>query len=93
MPTTQSKPSLFERIRQSIRPPALRFGLFWLLLLLGLYLSGNRLLDNIELKTYDLRLLAHPARESHTDVAIVAIDEKSLAAWAAGPGVVPPWRN
>ncbi len=43
-----------------------------------MYLLGNPLLDVVELKTYDMRLRASSERAVR-DVAIAAIDEKSLA--------------
>jgi CHASE2 domain-containing sensor protein len=85
MPTPAAPPSFLARLQLALRPPARRIGLALLVLVLGLYLTGNRLLDSIELKTYDLRLLAHPATESSTSVAIVAIDEQSLAAIGRWP--------
>lgn len=85
MPTPAAPPSLFTRLQLALRPPARRIGLVLLVVVLGLYLTGNRLLDSIELKTYDLRLLAHPATETATSVTIVAIDEKSLAAIGRWP--------
>jgi len=60
-------------------------GLGLLGLVLGLYLVGNPLLDIIELKTYDFRLAMHPAPPGDPVVAIVAIDEKSLAAHGRWP--------
>ncbi|MEK7666358.1 MAG: adenylate/guanylate cyclase domain-containing protein, partial [Pseudomonadota bacterium] len=52
---------------------------------LGLYLVGNPLLDIIELKTYDIRLTMRPPPPGEPAVAIVAIDEKSLAAHGRWP--------
>src|SRR5688572_25104913 len=40
---------------------------------------GNPLLDVLELKTYDMRLLKLPKNPPHEDVSIAAVDEKSLA--------------
>jgi len=59
-------------------------GLVLLLLVAALYLLGNTLLDGIELKTYDMRLKAHPAT-GDTAVVIAAIDEQSLAALGRWP--------
>ena len=62
-----------------------RIGAVLLLAVLGLYLTGNSLLDLVELKTYDLRLRVHPAPAAETAVAIAAIDEKSLASLGRWP--------
>jgi adenylate cyclase len=48
-------------------------------LVLALYLVGIPLLDLLELKTYDMRLLSRPGGAGDAKVTIVAIDEKSLA--------------
>jgi len=68
-----------------VRISARTVGLVLLGLVLGLYLFGNPLLDIIELKTYDMRLAMRPAPAAETAVAIVAIDEKSLAAHGRWP--------
>ncbi|MEK7711873.1 MAG: adenylate/guanylate cyclase domain-containing protein [Pseudomonadota bacterium] len=60
-------------------------GLVLLGMVLGLYLVGNPLLDIIELKTYDIRLTMRPPPPGEPAVAIVAIDEKSLAAHGRWP--------
>ncbi len=56
-----------------------------MLLVMMLYLLGNALLDGVELKTYDMRLKAHPATAGTAAVAIAAIDEKSLTAFGRWP--------
>ena len=43
------------------------------------YVVGVPLLDLLELKAYDMRLLATADRKAPANVAIAAIDEKSLA--------------
>jgi len=48
------------------------------LVVLVLYFLGVRLLDLLELKTYDMRLLSAGTHLTTSDVAIAAIDEKSL---------------
>ncbi len=53
--------------------------------MLIMYLAGNHLLDALELKTYDMRLTAGGTRAPAGDVAIAAIDEKSLAAMGRWP--------
>lgn len=68
-----------------LRMSARGFGIGLVALVLGLYLFGNRLLDVIELKTYDMRQIMRPAPASESAVAIVAIDEKSLAALGRWP--------
>ena len=68
-----------------VRVSARTVGLVLLGLVLGLYLVGNPLLDIIELKTYDMRLAMRPAPPADTAVAIVAIDEKSLATHGRWP--------
>ena len=50
-----------------------------------LYLAGNSLLDILELKTYDMRLVAQDARHASGQVAIAAIDEKSLKQYGRWP--------
>jgi len=56
-----------------------------MLLVIMLYFLGNALLDDVELKSYDMRLKAHPATAGTTAVAIAAIDEKSLTAFGRWP--------
>lgn len=73
--------SASERWRASARP----VGIVLMLLVVAFYLLGNTLLDGIELKTYDMRLKAHPAAATGSAVAIAAIDEKSLAALGRWP--------
>ena len=68
-----------------LRVSARTVGLALLGVVLGLYLVGNPLLDIIELKTYDIRLAMRPAPPGDPAVAIVAIDEKSLAAHGRWP--------
>ena len=68
-----------------LRVTARTVGLALLGLVLGLYLIGNPLLDIIELKTYDIRLDMRPPPQGEPAVAIVAIDEKSLAALGRWP--------
>ncbi len=68
-----------------VRLSARTVGLILLGLVLGLYLFGNPLLDIIELKTYDIRLSMRLAPPGDPAVAIVAIDEKSLAAHGRWP--------
>lgn len=53
--------------------------------ILILYLSGNSLLDVLELKTYDMRLAAQDVRHASGQVAIAAIDEKSLKQYGRWP--------
>ncbi|HKQ30626.1 MAG TPA: adenylate/guanylate cyclase domain-containing protein [Burkholderiales bacterium] len=55
----------------------LGFGLTALVALL--YFWGNPLLDVLELKTYDIRLLRLPANPPKADISIAAVDEKSIA--------------
>ena len=62
-----------------------KVGLALTALLVILYILGNPLLDVLELKTYDMRLLAHPAAPGPTHVAIAAIDEKSLSVLGRWP--------
>lgn len=50
-----------------------------------LYIAGNPLLDAIELKTYDMRLLKLASKPSEDRIAIAAIDEKSIAALGRWP--------
>jgi adenylate cyclase len=61
------------------RPSAGLIGIWLTLGLLVVYLSGNTLLDVLELKTYDMRLLSAGARAPSGEVVIAAIDEKSLS--------------
>ena len=68
-----------------LRLTARTVGLVLLGLVLGFYLTGNRLLDGIEFKTYDLRMVSRPALVDEPAVAIVAVDEKSLAALGRWP--------
>jgi adenylate cyclase len=68
-----------------VRVAARRLGLALLALLLGLYVMDVPLLDVIELKTYDMRLHLTPPANPEPAVAIVAIDEKSLAAQGRWP--------
>ena len=69
----------------AFRVSASNIGFGLLILVLSLYLLGNRLLDIIELKTYDMRQAMRPAPASEPAVVIVAIDEKSLAALGRWP--------
>ena len=69
----------------SLHINARAIGLLLLALVLGLYLFGNRLLDIIELKTYDMRQTMRQAPVSEPAVAIAAIDEKSLVALGRWP--------
>lgn len=55
------------------------------LIILFMYLRGNQLLDTMELKTYDMRLLAGGIRTPTGEVVIGAIDEKSLASLGRWP--------
>lgn len=48
------------------------------LLILLLYLTGNQLLDTLESKTYDMRMVAEGVRKPNGDVVIASIDEKSI---------------
>ncbi len=48
------------------------------LLVLLLYLTGNQLLDTLENKTYDMRMVAEGVREPGGEVVIASIDEKSI---------------
>jgi len=47
-------------------------------IIITLYLYGNALLDTIELKTYDLRLVSRGSVEPSPTVLLAVIDEKSL---------------
>jgi adenylate cyclase len=59
-------------------------GMTMTLLVISLFLFGTSLLDLLELKTYDMRLRALPSAPSR-QVAIAAIDERSLAALGRWP--------
>src|SRR3990170_106058 len=72
-----------KRAARKIPPSLVGFGVT--LAVIFLYLAGNPLLDYLELKTYDMRLLALPARAPPNEVLIAAIDEKSLAALGRWP--------
>lgn len=72
-----------KRAARKIPPSLVGFGVT--LAVIFLYLAGNPLLDYLELKTYDMRLLALPARAPANEVLIAAIDEKSLAALGRWP--------
>ncbi len=50
-----------------------------------LYIVGNPLLDVLELKTYDMRMLNLASKPSGDQIAIAAIDEKSIAALGRWP--------
>jgi adenylate cyclase len=54
-------------------------GLLVTALVTAAYLVGVPLLDLLELKTYDMRLVASAPAQPPANVAIVAVDEKSLA--------------
>ena len=79
--TSPSTPAKSNTLRVSARS----IGLSLLVLVLGLYLFGSRLLDIIELKTYDMRQAMRPVVAEEPAVAIAAIDEKSLAALGRWP--------
>ncbi len=64
-------------------PKLLGIGLTLLVLLL--YIVGNPLLDTLELKTYDMRVLNLASAPPDEKIAIAAIDEKSLAALGRWP--------
>jgi len=86
MPKSLAKiPPASDAKGSRVRLTARTIGLLLLGLVLGSYLAGNRLLDSIELKTYDIRVMNRPAPAADTAVAIVAIDEKSLAALGRWP--------
>ncbi len=55
------------------------------LIILLIYLRGNQLLDAMELKTYDMRLVAQGTRVPSGEVVIAAIDEQSLATLGRWP--------
>ena len=67
-------PAVFQKIF-SVR----MIGLIVVALVTAAYLVGVPLLDLLELKTYDMRLLASSSAQPPTKVAIVAVDEKSLS--------------
>jgi len=83
---------LFSPLLASLRKTSFtprRLALALLSLVVALFLIGVSPLDQLELKTYDLRLMASSSSASEPRVAIVAIDEKSLAAeghwpWSRG---------
>jgi len=70
---------------RSRRFPARLLGLAITLLVLLLYAARNPLLEVLELKTYDMRLLSLPPNSPDDRIAIAAIDEKSLAALGRWP--------
>jgi adenylate cyclase len=76
VPDLRPRSSRFSFLAMS---SARRIGLVLLGLVLGFYMAGVRLLDNIELQTFDLRMRSHPATVDHDTVVIAAIDETSLA--------------
>jgi adenylate cyclase len=49
-----------------------------ILLVVALFLSGNPILDLIELKTFDLRFRSHGHLQPSVPVVMALIDEKSL---------------
>src|SRR5437764_11445622 len=61
----------------SIHPASLTFGTILFVILL--FQSGTPILDLIELKTYDLRLLSRGQLPPSPAVVMAVIDEKSLA--------------
>jgi adenylate cyclase len=61
------------------RFPTKLLGLALTALVTLLYFWGNPLLDVLELKTYDIRLLRLPANPPKNEITIAAVDEKSLA--------------
>src|SRR5437868_12821525 len=69
---------------RSKRFPTRLLGLAITLLVLVLYRAGNPLLEVLELKTYDMRLLSLRA-DPPQQIAIAAIDEKSLATLGRWP--------
>jgi adenylate cyclase len=68
---------LFASLPRTLSLPRLALAL--LALILALYFAGAPALDLAELETYDLRLRHAPANTAGQAVAIVAIDEPSLA--------------
>ncbi len=60
-------------------------GLALTALVLLLYNTGNPLLDVLELKTYDMRLLRLAPQPPDDRIVIAAVDEKSLAAFGRWP--------
>lgn len=75
-------PLLTKFIPRKLSPRSI--GLIVTGLVLVMYLLGNPLLDLLEFKTYDMRLKS-ARRAAPQDVAIVAIDEKSLATLGRWP--------
>lgn len=71
------------RWRRVLTPQRLSLATAFLVVLA--YLIGVPLLDVLEQKTYDQRLQSHATRAPKGDVAIVAIDEKSLARYGRWP--------
>ncbi len=70
---------------RSRRFPTRLLGLALTVVVLLLYLIGNPLLDVLELKTYDMRLLRLPPKSPEDRIAIAAIDEKSIATLGRWP--------
>lgn len=68
-----------SKVRRPRRFPTKLLGLGLTTLVTLLYFSGNPLLDVLELKTYDIRLLRLPANPPTNEITIAAVDEKSLA--------------
>ena len=55
------------------------FGILLTLFVLGSYVTHSSILESVELKFYDLRALFRQDKTQPNEVAIVAIDDNSLA--------------
>ncbi len=65
--------------KRRLKVPTLAIGIFLTLIVLGLYFAQWGFLESIELKAFDLRARFDQAQKAPPDVAIVSIDDDSIA--------------
>jgi adenylate cyclase len=74
---------VLRRVRLRVNPAFLTVGV--VVAVAALFVAGTPILDLIELKTYDLRVLSRGVRLPSSTVVMAAIDEKSLDAEGRWP--------
>jgi len=70
--------TIVQRLKKLATPTAYKIGLLMTIISLGFYLSGLQFFNVMELKAYDLHMRERGKIKPGGEVAIVAIDEKSI---------------